>query len=188
MRLGRPIIAAALHQASLLRRPLWQPVARRGLSRALCTAEEPRTAGSVAAADAAVTTVDSEAPTTATHSSIWEALGRLLPHANLNRLVAQFPGVLECEPSALLSRVNALADALPGQNVLRAVERCPTILQLSEEELRDAAERGALPVTRRRVLGLPDVLPWEEVEGDGTWVDNLGRVRPASEKGKGKHG
>ena len=59
---------------------------------------------------------------------------------------------------------------------------------LSEEELRDAAERGALPVTRRRVLGLPDVLPWEEVEGDGTWVDNLGRVRPPCEKGKGKHG
>ena len=60
---------------------------------------------------------------------------------------------------------------------------------LSEEQLRAAAERGALPVTRRRVLGLPDKLPWEEDEDDdGTWVDSLGRVRPAAEKGKGKHG
>jgi len=39
------------------------------------------------------------------------------------------------------------------------------------------------------VLGLPDKLPWEEDEDDdGTWVDSLGRVRPAAEKGKGKHG
>eukprot|EP01052_Picozoa_sp_SAG31_P044366 SAG31_NODE_7707_length_1612_cov_1.502974_2_plen_108_part_00 len=59
---------------------------------------------------------------------------------------------------------------------------------LSEEQLRAAAERGALPISRRRVLGLPDRLPWEQ-EGEGdTWVDSLGRVRPASEKGKGKHG
>ena len=49
MRLGRPIIAAALHQASLLRLPLWQPLARRALSRTLCTAEEPRIAGTVSA-------------------------------------------------------------------------------------------------------------------------------------------
>lgn len=59
---------------------------------------------------------------------------------------------------------------------------------LSEEELRAAADRGALPVTRRRVLGLPDHLPWEEVGDGDTWVDNLGRVRPGSEKGRGKHG
>ena len=59
---------------------------------------------------------------------------------------------------------------------------------LSEQQLRAAAERGSLPVTRRRVLGLPDRLPWEPEDGDGTWVDSLGRVRPASEKGKGKHG
>ena len=60
---------------------------------------------------------------------------------------------------------------------------------LSEEQLRAAAERGALPITRRRVLGLPDKLPWEQNDDDDeTWVDSLGRVRPAGEKGKGKHG
>ena len=170
-RLGRPIIAAALHQASLLRRPSWQPLARRGLPRALCTAEEPRTAGTVAAADAAVTTVDSEAAPTATRTSTWEALGRLLPHANLNRLVAQFPGVLDCEPSALLSRINALADALPGQNVLRAVERCPTILQLSEEELRRRVHALVAATPRqdmaRVVAESPELLevPPEQVGG-----------------------
>ena len=60
---------------------------------------------------------------------------------------------------------------------------------LSEDELRAAADRGALPVTRRRVLGLPDRLPWEEGTDEvDTWVDGLGRIRPASEKGQGKHG
>lgn len=59
---------------------------------------------------------------------------------------------------------------------------------LSEAQLRAAAERGALPVSRRRVLGLPDRLPWEDEDENATWVDGLGRIRPASEKGKGKHG
>ena len=133
----------------LLRRHLWQPLAPRGLLRALCTAEPPA-AGSVAAedTDTAVKAVDRE-----TLRSNWDELSRLLPHANLGRLVAQFPGVLECEPSALQSRVGALAAALPGQNVLRSVERCPTILQLSEVELR-ARARGLVAATPRQDMAL----------------------------------
>ena len=48
---------------------------------------------------------------------------------------------------------------------------------LTEDRLRAMAERGALPVSRRRVLGLPD-RDEEPVEGE-EWVDGLGRVRRA---------
>ena len=141
-RLGRPSIAVPV-----LRRHLWQPLAPRGLPRALCTAEPPA-ACSVAAEGTAVKAVNR-----ATLQSNWQALSRLLPHANLGRLVAQFPGVLECEPSALQSRVSALAAALPGQNVLRSVERCPTILRLGEVELR-ARARALVAATPRQDMAL----------------------------------
>ena len=143
MRLGRPSVAVPV-----LRRSIRPPLAPGGLRRALCTVDSPAAGSVTAAADAAVKATDRAAL-----QSSWDKLGRLLPHANLGRLVAQYPGVLDCEPSDLQSRVDALSAALPGQNVLRAVERCPTILQLGAEALR-ARARALVAATPRHDMAL----------------------------------